>query len=189
MVTIPEDGDLVMLGFEYGDPSRPYVIGSLFSEKTGAGGGDGNKTKSITTRSGSTVTLDDDKGSAELKDKHGSDSTVALDGEGNITLTSKESINFICGQSRISIDKDGNISVNGTKVYISGTEEVNAGAGAGGEDSPASGMSFTPESVSIGATQTTEIAAGETISIGSKTINICAEEGNVVVQGTKINLN
>jgi hypothetical protein len=28
-----EEGEFVMLGFEYGDPNRPFVAGSIFSEK------------------------------------------------------------------------------------------------------------------------------------------------------------
>ena len=38
MVFIPEVGDHVMLGFRYNDPNRPFVIGSLFNGKIGAGG-------------------------------------------------------------------------------------------------------------------------------------------------------
>ncbi len=39
-VFIPEVGDQVLLGFRYNDPNRPFVMGSLFSGKTGAGGND-----------------------------------------------------------------------------------------------------------------------------------------------------
>ncbi|GHT35410.1 hypothetical protein FACS189434_13170 [Bacteroidia bacterium] len=37
-VFIPEAGDQVMVGFEFGDPNRPYVMGSLFHGKNAAGG-------------------------------------------------------------------------------------------------------------------------------------------------------
>ena len=58
-VFIPEVGDQVMVGFEYGDPNRPYVMGSMFHGKNTEGGGENNFKKSITTRSGSTLTFED----------------------------------------------------------------------------------------------------------------------------------
>lgn len=60
-VFIPEKGDQVMVAFRYDDPNRPFVLGSLFHGKSGTGGGSSNKTKSLTTRSGCTITLDDEK--------------------------------------------------------------------------------------------------------------------------------
>lgn len=50
-----------MVAFRYDDPNRPFVLGSLFHGKSGTGGGSSNKTKSLTTRSGCTITLDDEK--------------------------------------------------------------------------------------------------------------------------------
>jgi uncharacterized protein involved in type VI secretion and phage assembly len=108
-VTIPEEGDTVMLGFEFGNPSRPYVAGSIFTEKTGTGGGAGNKSKSLTTRSGSTVTLDDDenKGSITIKDPSGN--TIKLDGNGNITITSPNT--FTVNAKDIKLNAGNSISV------------------------------------------------------------------------------
>jgi uncharacterized protein involved in type VI secretion and phage assembly len=184
-VFIPEKDDIVMVDFEYGDPNRPYVSGSIFSEKVSKGGDSNNKIKSITTRVGSYIIFDDEKGSITIKDKDDSDSTIVMDGEKNVTVTSGESINLICGKSTVSLDKDGNISVNGVKIYEHGSEEVNIGAGGA---SGASGMALTPQDVSIGASETTEIAAGQEITIGSAAINICAT-GDTVVQGTTVKLN
>ncbi len=66
-VFIPEVGDQVLLGFRHGDPARPYVMGSLFNGVTGGGGGQGNNCKSLTTRSGSSLKLDDSAGSVTLR--------------------------------------------------------------------------------------------------------------------------
>jgi uncharacterized protein involved in type VI secretion and phage assembly len=89
-VFIPEKDDIVMIDFEYGDPNRPYVAGSIFSEKVSKGGDDNNKLKTITTRSGITIIFNDDenKGSLTIKDPSGN--TVYMDGNKNITVTAPE---------------------------------------------------------------------------------------------------
>jgi uncharacterized protein involved in type VI secretion and phage assembly len=184
-VTIPEEGDTIMLGFEYGNPSRPYVAGSIFTEKTGAGGGAGNKSKSLTTRSGSTVTLDDDKGNVLIADQTGDDN-IFVDGAGNIEINSTETITLTCGESTVTLNKAGEISINGKKIYTSGADEVNIGSGG---ESASSGISINPDNVEVGASSDINIGSNANVNIGSSNIAIGAEGGEVVVQGTKINLN
>ena len=58
-VFIPEVGNQVLLDFRHGDPARPYVLGSLFNGTTGRGGLEDNHKKSLTTRSGHTLSFDD----------------------------------------------------------------------------------------------------------------------------------
>jgi len=48
-IHIPEKDDIVMLGFEYGSPDRPFVAGSVFTSQTGKGGDTNKKIKSLTT--------------------------------------------------------------------------------------------------------------------------------------------
>ena len=118
-VFIPEVGDQVLLGFRHGDPARPYVMGSLFNGTTGGGGGQGNNCKSLTTRSGSSLKLDDSAGSVTLHDKGGV--KMNFDGAGNQTLATKASATTTVGQdaSVLRMDKDGNIDLSGhTKVRI-----------------------------------------------------------------------
>ena len=118
-VFIPEVGDQVLLGFRHGDPARPYVLGSLFNGTTGGGGGQGNNCKSLTTRSGSSLKLDDSAGSVTLHDKGGV--KMNFDGAGNQTLATKASATTTVGKdaSVLRMDKDGNIDLSGhTKVRI-----------------------------------------------------------------------
>lgn len=77
-----------MVAFRYDDPNRPFVLGSLFHGKSGTGGGSSNKTKSLTTRSGCTITLDDEKGSVTVADPTGS--TIILNGDNTITIDAKD---------------------------------------------------------------------------------------------------
>ena len=82
-------------GFRHGDPSRPYAMGSLFNGFTGKGGGSRNSIKSLRTRSGISVILNDDNRSLEIKDAGGS--SIHLDGNGNILLNAPKNIQFHAG--------------------------------------------------------------------------------------------
>ena len=118
-VFIPEVGDQVLLGFRHGDPARPYVMGSLFNGVTGGGGGQGNNCKSLTTRSGSSLKLDDSAGSVTLHDKGGV--SMNFDGAGNQTLATKASATTTVGKdaSLLQMDKDGNIELKAnTKITL-----------------------------------------------------------------------
>ena len=57
---IPEKGDQVVVAFEEGNIARPIVIGSVYHGKSGTGGGASNNVKSLSTRNGSSVTLNDE---------------------------------------------------------------------------------------------------------------------------------
>ena len=96
-VFIPEVGDQVLLGFRHGDPARPYVLGSLFNGTTGNGGGSNNSIKSLKTRSGISVILNDDNKSLEIKDAGGS--SIHLDGNGNILLNAPKNIQINAGNN------------------------------------------------------------------------------------------
>ena len=122
-VFIPEVGDHVLVGFRHGDPNRPYVMGSLFNGITGGGGGKGNSCKSITTRSGCALTLNDAEGSVTLNDKGGAN--MNFDGGGNASTTANSAVRVSAGkqvktdvgngQSVLAMDKDGIIDLSGHK--------------------------------------------------------------------------
>ncbi len=113
-VFIPEVGDQVLLGFRHGDPARPYVLGSLFNGTTGGGGGQGNNCKSLTTRSGSSLKLDDSAGSVTLHDKGGV--KMNFDGAGNQSLNAASKATTSVGKggsSVLTMDSSGNIDLSG----------------------------------------------------------------------------
>ena len=58
---IPEKGDHVMIGFRQGAPSRPFVMGSIYHQDNTNGMAEKNTVKSIVTRSGHTIELNDDE--------------------------------------------------------------------------------------------------------------------------------
>ena len=138
-VFIPEVGDQVLLGFRHGDPARPYVMGSLFNGVTGSGGFAANHKKSLTTRSGSTVTFDDTAHTILLQTTRAN--KIFIDElNGTITISSAEEVNVntknvninasenmnvnvgknftmqVGEQSSVKIGKDSSLSINGSSV-------------------------------------------------------------------------
>ncbi|AXV49776.1 type VI secretion system Vgr family protein [Prevotella denticola] len=138
-VFIPEVGDQVLLGFRHGDPARPYVMGSLFNGVTGSGGFAANHKKSLTTRSGSTVTFDDTAHTILLQTTRAN--KIFIDElNGTITISSAEEVNVntknvninasenmnvnvgknftmqVGEQSSVSIGKDSSLSINGSSI-------------------------------------------------------------------------
>ena len=178
-VFIPEVDDKVLVGFRNGDPNRPYVMGSLFNGYTAAGGGEGNKIKSITTRSGSTLKLDDGDGSLFMQDKGGAN--MNFDGAGNHTLNAAASTTTSVGkngESVLTMDSQGNINLRGkqqitlaignSKITISETE-------------------IKIESSTINANGTTCNINGTTNVTGITTIK--AGEGAVIITGNPVKVN
>ena len=80
-------------------------MGSLFNGTTGGGGGQGNNCKSLTTRSGCSLKLDDSAGSVTLHDK----GTVNMnfDGAGNACMDAQAKIGLSVGdaKSELTLDK------------------------------------------------------------------------------------
>jgi uncharacterized protein involved in type VI secretion and phage assembly len=134
MLFVPEVGDRVMVGFEFGDPNRPYVMGSLFHGKNSEGGGKGNNRKSIITKSGHTLEFEDGDESLgiRLKDKNGNE--IHLDTKGkNMKITAPETINLNAKNIHLVADenltlisgKDTNQSVGKDHILvISGTGNI-----------------------------------------------------------------
>ncbi|RHH07914.1 hypothetical protein DW228_18445 [Bacteroides fragilis] len=113
-VFVPEVGDQVVVGYMNGNPSLPFVTLSLFPENIATGGGKGNRSKTLTTRSGSSLKLDDSTGSVRLQDP--GKSSVDMDGSGAITIDSSDTIKLICGSSSIELKNDGKVLFNGKEL-------------------------------------------------------------------------
>ena len=205
-VFIPEVGDQVLLGFRHGDPARPYVMGSLFNGTTGGGGGQGNNCKSLTSRRGSSLKLDDSVGSVTLHDKGGV--SMTFDGAGNATTNAKSSnfvnagtnnvINVGNGSSVISSDSDGNITLKGSTAItlVVGENQIKvctSGIFINGKQQIAI---KTDEMMSLEAKQdltmsskaNLNMSGSTTASLGSNDISITGGS-KVVVDGPDVNIN
>ncbi|PZF71267.1 type VI secretion system Vgr family protein [Taibaiella soli] len=177
-VSIPEIGDQVLVGFMHNNPDRPFVMGGMFHGKIGGGGGEGNNVKSLTSKSGHTVRLDDG-GGILVKDKNGNE--VHVDGAGNITATSSATNESIVGATKgnpngvakIKMDSGGNITVEGNTGITFKTGE----------------SSITMLSTGVIMVKGKIIGvAGENIGVsGTKSIVITSPDNNLTGKSTKLN--
>ena len=189
-VFIPEVGDHVLVGFRHGDPNRPYVMGSLFNGITGGGGGKGNSCKSITTRSGCSLTLNDAEGSVTLHDKVDNDRNGSVelnfDGAGNHKLKATSTTTTSVGkkgESVLTMDSNGVIDLSGkSKVSIKvggNVIEIN------GEENT---INLTAQAINITGVLSTVGENGKTVLIPQASI-IVSGGGNVEIEGNPVEIN
>ena len=182
-VFIPEVGDQVLLGFRHGDPARPYVMGSLFNGTTGGGGGQGNNCKSLTTRSGSSLKLDDSAGSVTLHDK----GTVNMnfDGAGNACLDAQSKIGLSVGDtnSELILEKNGNVflSADSTITFTVGSSSIVMDNNSVNIKSPNINLNGT--TINIKGTTKTVVGPNENLGV------TVSANGPVDIVGNPVNIN
>ncbi|MDC1107219.1 phage baseplate assembly protein V [Prolixibacteraceae bacterium] len=178
-VFIPEVGDQVLLGFRYNDPNRPFALGSLFHGNSGAGGGDNNKTKSITTRSGCSIVFDDEKGAIMLID--GAGNTVCLDGEKAISFNSLETISMVSGEAAIELNKDGTVNIQGKEVNIVGSDTTTLATSS-------SSVSTSSDTITV-AGQKVEVTGQQTVEIAGQTKVVVSSSVETSIEGAIVKIN
>lgn len=114
-VFIPEKGDQVVVAFEEGNIARPIVMGSVFHGKSGTGGSASNNSKSLTSKSGHTVQLNDG-GGITIKDKTGGNHIV-VDGQNKVTVTSSQTVVLTNGTAAITLEND-KITIHASEIEI-----------------------------------------------------------------------
>ena len=179
-VFIPEVGDQVLLGFRHGDPARPYVMGSLFNGTTGKGGFDSNHKKSLTTRSGSTVTFDDTAHTILLQTTRAN--KIFIDElNGTITVSSAEEVNV--NTKSININASENMNVNVGKNFNMNVGE-NAALSIGGDSS----MNVQGHFSSIVSKDVTSHVEGDTTHYVKGALNVTTEKDTVIHSFAEINM-
>ena len=193
-VVVPEPGDQVLVCFRYNHPDRPFVMGSMFHGKTGGGGGKGNNTKSLNSKSGHTISLDDGKG-ITIVDKSGGN-VIEIDGTNTITITASQKIELTNGKSSITMDGD-TITISAAHVDIEGTADSSIHSGDNGFSAASGGdvslngkkttVSGSAEVTATGAKATVNGDSEATLNGGGKTT--VSAGGKVAIQGAIVALN
>ncbi|MEO8088326.1 MAG: phage baseplate assembly protein V [Bacteroidota bacterium] len=131
---IPEKAEEVIIDFEGGDVDKPFMVAAHFhgGAKSKISDAD-NNIKSLITKSGNTLTLNDKDGSITITDPKGStiilkgDDTIEIKSKTKITVSSKD-IEFNA-ENDITLNAKNNISMNATKnIEASANEAITAKA-------------------------------------------------------------
>ena len=129
-VFVPETGDQVLIDFELGNPSCPYVSGSMFHGNNGEGGKSKNSVKSIITRSGHFIEFNDDEGGEwgiTIEDRK--KNTIKIDTSGdNIFITANKDVTITAGETMTLNSKNLNINVEeNTNVNVKDSVNIDVG--------------------------------------------------------------
>ena len=159
-VFIPEVGDQVLLGFRHGDPARPYVMGSLFNGTTGRGGLEGNHMKSLTTRSGHTIKLNDSLSSLGITIKDIKGNSIHIDSVGDdIIINAKRNITINAGET---------FTVNCKNANILAQESINMNA-----EESISSISGEDTTIQAGRSLTETASESYTLSASDSNVQVC----------------
>jgi uncharacterized protein involved in type VI secretion and phage assembly len=131
---IPDPNDEVLVGFEGGDPRRPYVIGGLWNGRDkppeSMDGGGNNYKKVIRSRNGVMVTLDDQDGQEKfIVQTPGGQKITLQDGPGVVEVVDSNGNSVKLQTTGITIGAAAKVTINaGAQVEISaGMVNVSAG--------------------------------------------------------------
>lgn len=130
---LPEVGDEVLVAFDHGDVSFPYVLGALWNGKDTPplDNSDGkNNVREIKSRSGHVLKLNDEDGSEtiEIIDKSSNNKIVIDTAKNAITVTSDKDITLSAPKGTITLDGQSVEikSSQATKVQAQGAMNVEA---------------------------------------------------------------
>ncbi len=127
---IPDPNDEVLVAFEAGDTRRPIVIGGLWNgtdappETTDSN----NSGKLLRSRTGLTVTLDDQSGRERfIVETPGGQRITLRDGQGSIEIADRSGNSVILETRGIMVKARGKVTLSAGQVEInSGVVSVNA---------------------------------------------------------------
>lgn len=130
---IPDVDDEVLIGFEGGDPRRPYVVGGLWngqdSPPDSMDGAGNNYRKVIRSRNGVKITLDDQDGQEKfIVETPGGQKITLKDGPGAVEIVDSNGNSLKLETSGVTLTASAKVTVNASTVEVSaGMVTVNAG--------------------------------------------------------------
>lgn len=196
-MAIPEVGDQVVVNFAHQHPDRPFVMGGMFHGGVGGGGGSGNNVKSLSSRSGNKLELNDGEGSVFLTDQGGAN--MKFDGAGNASTNANNDKTVNVGNNNmvkagntnminvgdasiLQMDKSGNVSLTANtefKIVVGASTVVISKDGK---------ITINGKEIVMDATDKITASGSNEFNIGSKTTNI-AGKTEVKIGGPKVKIN
>lgn len=132
MYFMPEVGDEVVVAFEGGDSNSPVILGATFNNQSPTPGqaqpSNDNNVRTIVSRSGHEITLDDSPGAGKVtvKSKGGRSLTLDDSGTGKITLQSAGgiSIEMDDASGTLTMKAPLSITLESTSISLNATAGV-----------------------------------------------------------------
>ncbi|SFM72022.1 Uncharacterized conserved protein, implicated in type VI secretion and phage assembly [Chitinophaga sp. YR627] len=182
-VFIPEKGDQVLVGFEDGNMARPIVMGSVFHGKNGVGGNTNNDQKSLTTKSGHTISMDD-SGGILVKDKTDLN-FIAIDGKNAITVNTDNNITLQTGKVMIIMDKQQDkIVLQARNIEIRAADDFTVT----GDGAPARNGSMEFGSrLQISSQKELSVLGASSAEFNGKTVKIAGSK--TIIEGSPVKIN
>ncbi|KAB1231378.1 type VI secretion system Vgr family protein [Chryseobacterium viscerum] len=175
-VAVPEIGDQVMVGFEYHNPDFPFAMGGMFHGQVGLGGGVDNHLKSIQTRSGIKVLMNDADKSVTIKDPSGN--TYFMDGQGNINVTAPKNMTFTAGEDmHISVGRNMTTKIGQDSTLNIGNDHT---------ESITKRYTQTSENKSVTVKKDQTESTGNTFKSISGEADIQTSKGDLKLRGTSL---
>ena len=163
-------------------------MGSLFNGTTGGGGGQGNNCKSLTSRTGSTLKLDDSTGNVLLADKTGQN-LISFDGNNTVTVSAVTNIHLDNGKASIKIEGD-TITIKANTICIDGATSTTCQSGENESVIITSGTGVDIQGANINAIAKTnvEVSGGSKSTLSSPSTSINGD-GDVTITGGLVKIN
>jgi uncharacterized protein involved in type VI secretion and phage assembly len=130
---IPDVNDEVLIAFEAGNPRRPYVVGALWNgtdaPPESMDGANNNYVKTILSRAGIRITMDDTDGAVKLTlETPGGNSIVLDDGSRSIAVEDSNGNSLKMEAAGITITTPAKLTISASTIDASaGMVKVDAG--------------------------------------------------------------
>jgi uncharacterized protein involved in type VI secretion and phage assembly len=174
---LPEKEEEVMIDFIDGNAEKPYIIGAFYTDKNKSGVDQtNNNIKSIGTKTGRSIIIDDDKGIVGFRDNlpnEYSKNRIVLYRDSSSAFMNIQSSKDDNNSSLISLDDDGRI----------GLEVI-----SGGKTVAYVGLQTDPVKITISSKGSIDISADQEINMKAATINIKASQ-TLNLEGTADSVN
>jgi uncharacterized protein involved in type VI secretion and phage assembly len=185
-MAIPEVDDHIMVNFVHQHPDRPFVMGGMFHGGAGGGGGQGNNVKSLSSKSGHTISLND-AGGITITDRTGGN-IITVDGTNTISAVASKKVTLDNGKSSITID-DETITIQAKNIHITGETIVSMGSGKAGIElsSEANVAALSGVTVTTSGSKEVQITGKDTSISGTKVS--MDGSGETIITGGLVKLN
>jgi phage protein D/phage baseplate assembly protein gpV len=153
---LPKPGDQVLVAFERGDLTSPYVLGSLWNMVAQPPASNLDGTNSLTvlkTRAGHHITLDDTKGAETVLIESKAGAKVTLANDGSVTIQANNEVTVTGKKLTLTANEDinltaiGDINLKGASVNVTGNEKVDLTVRA--ESGPSTSLQVTSDHVDV----------------------------------------